>query len=285
MKKRSRARILLVMLMVLALSMGVFGCGKTNKEQQNGSETGAAVNAEEYKQDSTETASDTGPETIQESETDTEPDAIQESEADTGQETIQEFEGDTEPEDILDFEIDTEPEAILESETDTELEAIQESEIDAESDTKSAVISDTTSESESENELKNSVEATSDDQDTASYDSNVPDEDGVFTSKDDVALYIHVYGKLPSNFITKKQAKKLGWSGGSLEDYAPGKCIGGDYFGNYEGLLPKDQEYYECDIDTLGKKKRGAKRIIYSDEGYIYYTDDHYESFELLYSP
>jgi hypothetical protein len=113
----------------------------------------------------------------------------------------------------------------------------------------------------------------------------LPDENGTYTSKEDVALYIHTYGRLPSNFITKKQAKKLGWSGGSLEEFAPGKCIGGDYFGNYEGLLPEDREYRECDIDTLGKKKRGAKRIIYSDDGYIYYTDDHYESFELLYEP
>ena len=61
------------------------------------------------------------------------------------------------------------------------------------------------------------------------------DEDGSYTTKEDVALYIHTYGKLPSNFITKKQAEKLGWSGGSLEPYAPGKCIGGNYFGNYEG--------------------------------------------------
>ena len=111
------------------------------------------------------------------------------------------------------------------------------------------------------------------------------DEDGVYTTKEDVALYIHTYGKLPSNFITKKAARKLGWCGGSLEGYAPGKCIGGDYFGNNEGLLPEDKEYHECDIDTLGKNKRGAKRIIYSDDGYIYYTGDHYESFELLYEP
>ncbi|SFB87812.1 ribonuclease domain-containing protein [Butyrivibrio sp. YAB3001] len=111
------------------------------------------------------------------------------------------------------------------------------------------------------------------------------DEYGTYTTKDDVALYIHIYGKLPSNFITKKEAKKLGWSGGSLEEYAPGKSIGGDYFGNYEGLLPKKKgrEYHECDIDTRGKKKRGAKRIIYSNDELIYYTPDHYESFELLY--
>ncbi len=111
------------------------------------------------------------------------------------------------------------------------------------------------------------------------------DEGGTYTTKDDVALYIHTYGKLPQNFMTKKQARKLGWSGGSLESFAPGMCIGGDYFGNYEGILPDDKEYHECDIDTLGKKSRGAKRIIFSDDGYIYYTEDHYESFELLYEP
>lgn len=108
------------------------------------------------------------------------------------------------------------------------------------------------------------------------------DEDGSYTSKEDVALYLHTYGKLPSNFMTKKEAKQLGWEGGSLEDYAPGKCIGGDRFGNYEGVLP-DGSYKECDIGTLGKSSRGAKRIVYSDDGRIYYTDDHYETFEQLY--
>ncbi|MCR5155267.1 MAG: ribonuclease [Butyrivibrio sp.] len=129
------------------------------------------------------------------------------------------------------------------------------------------------------------VQDTSKESQQTSTEDPLIDEEGVYTTKEDVALYIHTYGKLPSNFITKKAAKKLGWSGGSLEDYAPGKCIGGDYFGNYEGLLPEDKEYHECDIDTLGKSKRGAKRIIYSDDGYIYYTGDHYESFELLYEP
>lgn len=111
------------------------------------------------------------------------------------------------------------------------------------------------------------------------------DEDGTYDSKDEVALYIYLYGHLPSNYITKKQAEKLGWPGGSLEPYAPGKCIGGSHFGNYEGLLPdaKGRSYTECDIDTMGAKSRGAKRIIFSNDGLIYYTDDHYESFELLY--
>ena len=114
--------------------------------------------------------------------------------------------------------------------------------------------------------------------DTATY----IDPDGTYDSKDDVALYLHTYGHLPKNYITKKQAKELGWSGGSLKEYAPGKCIGGDYFGNYEELLP-DADYHECDIGTLGKKSRGAKRIIWDDDGNIYYTGDHYKSFEKLY--
>lgn len=108
------------------------------------------------------------------------------------------------------------------------------------------------------------------------------DENGSYTSKEDVALYIHIYGRLPSNFITKKEARKLGWEGGSVERYAPGKCIGGSHYGNYEGLLPEGN-YKECDIDTLGKKSRGAKRLVYSDDGRIYYTEDHFESFTQLY--
>ena len=110
-------------------------------------------------------------------------------------------------------------------------------------------------------------------------------EDGSYNTKDEVALYLHLYGHLPDNYITKKEAQALGWSGGSLEPYAPGKSIGGSRFGNYEGLLPekKGRQYYECDIDTAGKKSRGAKRIVFSDDGLIYYTEDHYESFELLY--
>ena len=109
------------------------------------------------------------------------------------------------------------------------------------------------------------------------------DPNGYYTSKEDVARYIHTYGCLPANFMTKAEARELGWEGGGLDDYAPCMCIGGDRFGNYEGLLPEDREYTECDIDTMGKDSRGAKRIVFSDDGLIYYTEDHYESFELLY--
>lgn len=111
------------------------------------------------------------------------------------------------------------------------------------------------------------------------------DEGGEYTSAEDVALYLHLYAHLPQNFITKKDARALGWNGGGLDDYADGKCIGGDRFGNYEGLLPDapGREYHECDIDTLHAVSRGAKRIVYSNDGLIYYTEDHYESFILLY--
>lgn len=109
---------------------------------------------------------------------------------------------------------------------------------------------------------------------------------GFYNSKEEVAAYLHEYGELPSNFITKKEAKKLGWvsNEGNLKEVAPGKSIGGDYFGNYEGLLPekKGRDYYECDINTDGSY-RGAERIVFSNDGLIYYTGDHYDTFELLY--
>ncbi len=112
------------------------------------------------------------------------------------------------------------------------------------------------------------------------------DENGSYTSKEEVALYLHTYGHLPSNFITKNDAKALGWdsSKGNLWSVAPGKSIGGDYFGNYENLLPKrkGRSYYECDIDYDGGY-RGSKRVIYSNDGLVYYTEDHYKTFEQLY--
>lgn len=111
-------------------------------------------------------------------------------------------------------------------------------------------------------------------------------EEGEYTSKDEVAEYIYLYGHLPPNYITKSEAQDLGWvaSKGNLWKVAPGKSIGGDRFGNREGLLPtaKGRKYYECDIDFDGKY-RNAKRIVFSNDGLVYYTEDHYETFERLY--
>ncbi len=111
------------------------------------------------------------------------------------------------------------------------------------------------------------------------------DEDGWYYSADDVSLYLYTYGCLPDNYITKDEAEDLGWTRGSVEPYAPGYAIGGDIFYNREGLLPREsgRTYYECDIDTDGYHSRGSRRIVFSNDGLIYYTDDHYQSFVLLY--
>ena len=119
-----------------------------------------------------------------------------------------------------------------------------------------------------------------------SGEGNRVEENGWYTSKEEVALYIHLYDRLPDNYVTKDEAQQAGWNGGNVERYTgEGTAIGGGYFGNREGLLPKEQgrSYTECDIDTPGENSRGAKRIVFSNDGLIYYTEDHYESFELLY--
>ena len=110
-------------------------------------------------------------------------------------------------------------------------------------------------------------------------------EDGSYTSKEEVSRYLMTYGHLPFNFVTKDEAEKAGWNGGSLEYVLPGKCIGGDRFGNREGQLPKakGRTWRECDINTLGKRSRGPERLVYSNDGLIYYTPDHYETFTRLY--
>lgn len=113
----------------------------------------------------------------------------------------------------------------------------------------------------------------------------LPYFDGHYDSARDVSFYLQIYGCLPGNYITKSQARSLGWEGGSVERVAPGCCIGGDVFRNYEGQLPDapGRSWTECDIDTLGESSRGAKRIVFSNDGLIYYTEDHYETFELLF--
>ena len=112
------------------------------------------------------------------------------------------------------------------------------------------------------------------------------DPEGSYNSKEDVALYIHLYGCLPRNYVTKSYAKDtLGCSTSRVEDYWPGGAIGGDVFGNREGRLPSapGRTWTECDINTWGKYSRGAERIVFSNDGLVYYTSDHYYTFELLY--
>ena len=110
------------------------------------------------------------------------------------------------------------------------------------------------------------------------------DEHGYYYDAEHVVLYLDAYGHLPDNYITKSDARALGWEGGSVEAYQEGAAIGGDRFGNREGLLPEEtgRTYTECDINTLGADSRGAERLIFSNDGLYFYTSDHYASFTEL---
>ena len=111
-----------------------------------------------------------------------------------------------------------------------------------------------------------------------------PAESGSYTEVEDVAYYLHTYGHLPDNYLTKSEAEEAGWVSykGNLWDVAYGTSIGGDRYGNYDGQLPKGERYYEADVNYDGGY-RGEERIVYTEDGDIWYTSDHYESFERLY--
>ena len=111
----------------------------------------------------------------------------------------------------------------------------------------------------------------------SSGEKNVPVEGEYYYDLENVVLYLYYYDELPDNYITKKEARALGWEGGTPERYLEGSAIGGDSFGNREGLLPAGK-YTECDLYTLGKDERGAERLVFTDDEY-YYTGDHYASF------
>ena len=105
---------------------------------------------------------------------------------------------------------------------------------------------------------------------------------GPIDAAQELADYFFEHGELPENFIRKQEAERLGWDNryNYVSDVAPGKSIGGDYFGNYERLLPvvKGRKYYEADCFYNGGK-RNAFRIIFSNDGHVWYTEDHYNTF------
>lgn len=119
-------------------------------------------------------------------------------------------------------------------------------------------------------------------QDTGEWLAELPQQGNSYYDLENVVLYLYLYEELPSNYITKSEARELGWEGGSVEKYKEGAAIGGDRFGNREELLPVEdgRTYTECDIDTLGNGSRGAKRLVFSNDGLYFYTEDHYESFD-----
>ena len=112
-----------------------------------------------------------------------------------------------------------------------------------------------------------------------------PLPEGPIIDPQSIADYLFAHGELPENFITKKEARSLGWDSGlDLSKIAPGKSIGGDYFGNYEEKLPvgKGISYREADC-YYTRGKRNAYRIIYSSDGRVWYTEDHYNTFTELF--
>lgn len=249
-------KILLFAMLILALSLICQACGRKNVNPAPQEDTEAFGDLETAALEDLETAAPEDLETaVLESLEDLEAAVPEGPEtSDTESQTL-------EPvvlEPLEDLETESEPEAAVPSETETRIEP------------ETRKTEPETQKTEAETKASSGITVK---------------ENGEYSDRDHVALYIYTYGHLPSNFITKKDAQALGWPGGSLEPYAPGKSIGGDYFGNYENLLPKKKgrKYYECDIDTKGRKSRGAKRIIYSNDGLIFYTDDHYESFTQLY--
>ncbi|UWX60884.1 ribonuclease N [Chryseobacterium oranimense] len=101
------------------------------------------------------------------------------------------------------------------------------------------------------------------------------------TAEKTVINYVKQNHRLPDYYITKNEARKLGWnaSKGNLCEVLPGRAIGGDKFGNRENQLPQGEKYYEADVNySCGN--RNADRIIFTRNGDVYLTKNHYKSFE-----
>ena len=119
------------------------------------------------------------------------------------------------------------------------------------------------------------------------FDLNEVEEDGEYNNYLDVVAYIYYFHKLPSNYLTKSQAKSLGWKGSGnvwVNDKLQGKNIGGDTFNNREQILPitNSNTYIEVDVNNNGGS-RGSNRIVYNRYTFdIYFTNDHYASFTFM---
>ena len=185
---------------------------------------------------------------------------------------------------------DAQEEAKADAAEEVKADAAYEAKTDAANEVKTDAGEEVKAEAEDESEIDAAEEAETD----AAYEAktDAADEIGFDTSDDvregefyydldHVILYLETYGELPDNYVTKKAARALGWEGGSVQKYIEGAAIGGDRFSNYEGTLPdkKGRKYFECDIDTDGKGSRGPKRLVYSDDGLYFYTEDHYDTF------
>ena len=196
--------------------------------------------------------------------------------------TRQETQSDVQQDEIEVQELESTVEEVKSEKEEAEPKTQNESNIQGESDTpedasKAQGESDAP---ETEAEIQDQTSETEDFQENTT-DDKLPTYGNNYYDLVNVVLYLDVYDELPPNYITKSEAQALGWEGGSVEKYKEGAAIGGDTFGNREGLLPAadGRKYTECDIDTHGYSSRGARRLVFSNDGLYYYTSDHYESF------
>lgn len=102
------------------------------------------------------------------------------------------------------------------------------------------------------------------------------------THQQSVVSYLHEHQRLPDYYITKKQAREQGWEprDGNLCSVLPGKAIGGDQFSNRKGQLPSAhyRVWHEADINYRCGR-RGADRLLYSNDGLIFVSRDHHKNF------
>lgn len=108
----------------------------------------------------------------------------------------------------------------------------------------------------------------------------------VLTQQQKVADYLHQHQRLPAYYLRKNEARKQGWdpASGNLCNILPGRAIGGDHFSNRENVLPDQpgRRWFEADVNYQCGH-RGSDRMLYSSDGLIYVTHDHYRHMEQIY--
>lgn len=139
-------------------------------------------------------------------------------------------------------------------------------------------------ESLSEVRSQKSDVAQSENKSETKFDTEKPSEGNSIedlTNETKVISFVKSNHQLPDCYITKSEAKSKGWipSKGNLCDVLPGKAIGGDKFSNREKQLPKGEQYYEADVN-YNCGNRNADRIIFTKNGDVWLTKNHYKSFE-----